>query len=274
MAEVTYLYDGSFDGLLCCIFESYVQKERPIAICLEGDQPLSLFDHRVIETDKGHAKRVYNGIVKRSPYTIELLWKGLLTDLPDKELRLFDLAVKLLDEGPAFLHNQADEALYPVARAIRHLESEAHLLKGFVRFSDFGGVLVGEIAPKNRVLPLLGPHFRARYIDDTFMLYDRSHKEALFSCRGTSVIQPLEDFQMAGPDAVEARCRTLWKRFYDTVAIKERENPRCRMTHMPKRYWGTMTEFQDASFFTPQSSAAAVSGPAAPAEISAPETPR
>ena len=35
------------------------------------------------------------------------------------------------------------------------------------------------------------------------------------------------------------------RRFYDTIAIRERENPRCRMTNMPKRFWGTMTEFQN-----------------------------
>ena len=29
--EVVYEYDGSFDGLLCCIYESYTQKELPAA---------------------------------------------------------------------------------------------------------------------------------------------------------------------------------------------------------------------------------------------------
>ena len=63
---------------------------------------------------------------------------------------------------------------------------------------------------------------------------------------------------MAPPNETEAAYRLLWKRFYDTVAIRERENPKLRMTHMPKRYWSTMTEFQDDPYFTPQSSAAAV----------------
>lgn len=36
---------------------------------------------------------------------------------------------------------------------------------------------------------------------------------------------------------------SLWKRFYETVAIRERENPRCQNTFLPKRYRGTMTEF-------------------------------
>ncbi len=79
---------------------------------------------------------------------------------------------------------------------------------------------------------------------------------------------------MAPPNEEEAACRLLWKRFYETVAIPERYNPRCRMTQMPKRYWSTMTEFQPLSYFTPQSSPAAVSAPAAPAGIPAPETPR
>ena len=78
---------------------------------------------------------------------------------------------------------------------------------------------------------------------------------------------------MAPPDETEARYRLLWKRFYDTIAIKERYNPKCRMTQMPKRYWGTMTEFQNADYFKAQSSSAAVPAPAAPAGISGPEIP-
>ena len=43
--------------------------------------------------------------------------------------------------------------------------------------------------------------------------------------------------------------RHLWKRFYDTIEIKERRNPKLRMSNMPKRYWETMTEFQDEDHF-------------------------
>ena len=167
----------------------------------------------------------------------------------------------------------SDETLYPVLRAVRHLNGEAHLLKGFVRFSDLGGVLGGEIEPKNRVLPLLRSHFCARYQGEKFFLYDRTHREALFYANGKAVIQPLEHFQMAPPDETEAHYRLLWKRFYDTIAIKERYNPKCRQTNMPKRYWNTMTEFQDDSYFKAQSSPAGVGAPGAPAGISAPGTP-
>ena len=180
--------------------------------------------------------------------------------------------VKLLREGPGFLRNFSDETLHPVVKAVRHLEGEAHLLKGFVRFSELGGVLGSEIEPKNRVLPILRSHFCARYQNERFFLYDRTHKEALFYAAGKAVIRPLEDFQMAPPDAAEANYRILWKRFYDTIAIKERYNPRCRMTNMPKRYWGTMTEFQPPSYFKAQTSAEDALLPSAQDGIPVPET--
>lgn len=270
MTEMIYTYDGSFEGFLCCIFDSYANKEVLTAICRDEDFAPSLFPSRWIPTDRDHANRVLRKVVKLSPYTAELLQKGFLTCLPEKELHLYRLVVKLLREGPGFLRNFSDETLYPVVTAVRHLNGEAHLLKGFVRFSDLGGVLGGEIEPKNRVLPILRSHFCARYQNERFFLYDRTHREALFYAAGKAVIRPLEDFRMAPPDETEANYRILWKRFYDTIAIKERYNPRCRTTNMPKRYWGTMTEFQDESYFTVPDSPAAGQAPAVPGGKSGP----
>lgn len=267
-----YIYDGSFDGFLCCVFDSYANKEVLTAIYRDEDFIPTLFASRMIDTDKKHANRVFRKVAQVSPYAGNLLHKGFLTCMPEKEIHLYRLVVKLLREGPGFLRNFSDETLFPVISAVRHLNGEAHLLKGFVRFSELGGVLGSEIEPKNRVLPVLRSHFCARYMNDTFFIYDRTHKEALFYAAGKAVIRPLEDFQMAPPDEAEANYRILWKRFYDTIAIKERYNPKCRMRNMPKRYWGTMTEFQDEAYFKPQSSPAALPGPGAPDEIPAPAT--
>ena len=273
MTEMVYYYDGSFEGLLCCIFDSYAYKEVPTAIYCDEDSIPTLFPTRSIQTDRGHANRVLRKVVKCSSYAAELLHKGFLTCLPEKELHLYRMVEKLLREGPGFLRNFSDETLHPIVTAVRHLNGEAHLLKGFVRFSEMGGVLGSEIEPKNRVLPLLRSHFCARYREEKFFIYDRVHKEALFYAAGKAVIHPLEDFQMAPPDETEANYRLLWKRFYDTIAIRERENPRCRMTQMPKRYWNTMTEFQGEEYFKPQNSGAVSPIPAVPDGIPAPATP-
>jgi len=254
MTEMIYYYDGSFEGFLCCIFDSYANKEVLTAIYRDEDFIPTLFASRTIQTDPAHSNRVLKKVMKCSPYASNLLHKGFLTCMPEKEIQLYHLVVKLLREGPGFLRNFSDETLHPIVKAVQHLNGEAHLLKGFVRFSELGGVLGSEIEPKNRVLPLLRSHFCARYQGEKFFIYDRTHKEALFYAAGKAIIIPLENFQMAPPDESEAHYRLLWKRFYDTIAIKERYNPKCRMTNMPKRYWNTMTEFQDDAYFKAQTS--------------------
>ena len=271
--EIIYYYDGSFTGFLCCVFDSYVYQEVPTAIVGDEDFLPTLFFSRTIPSHPGHAKRVLDKLRSLSPYAFTLVRRGFLTCDPEKEIHLYRLIRKLLRQGTAFLWDRSDETLYPVIRAVRHLEREAHLLRGFVRFSQFGGVLGGEIEPKNRVLPLLQSHFCGRFQNELFFLYDKTHREALFYGRGKSVIRPLEDFQMAPPDAQEAHYRLLWKRFYDTIAIRERDNPKCRRTQMPQRYWKTMTEFQAPSYFIPQNSPGAVLAPAAPDGKSAPGIP-
>ena len=55
---------------------------------------------------------------------------------------------------------------------------------------------------------------------------------------------PAENFQAGAPDERERQYRRLWRAFFETVAIRERTNPRCQNTHLPKRYRAMMTEFQ------------------------------
>lgn len=279
--EVVYEYDGSFEGLLCCIYESYTKKELPTAFYRYGELEPCFYDVRTVSTDTAHARRVYDGFRRFSPRVGPFLYRAFLTCLADKELAIYRFAAKLYREGAPLLLHLHDEAYVPLHRAVRQLNGELEQYRGFVRFSDLGGILAGEIEPKNRVLPLLRGHFCARCQGETFFLYDRTNHEALFYSGGRSAIVPLEDFQMAPPDETECAYRRLWRCFYDTVAIRERENFKLRMTHMPKRYWAMMTEFrseqnttlpfpsQHAAFSTP---AVPISTPA-PAIPAAPATP-
>lgn len=131
--DVVFQYDGSFDGFLCCVFESYVHKEFPIAF-YSDEECFSLYSVRSILTVPEHARRVYRGIFKRSKRAAELLHRAFLTCMEDKELHLYTFVRKLMDEGPDFLRNQSDAAYYPVAKALRHMSGELEKLRGFIRF--------------------------------------------------------------------------------------------------------------------------------------------
>lgn len=246
--EYCYQYDGTFAGFLTCVYESYANRELPAVFSSPDETRVSLYPEKTVETNKEHALRVYRGIAQRiSPAAQRLASLGFLTCLPERERVIYRFLRLGFQVGPGVTHWLTDDRVAPLDRAVRQLTGEAHQYKGFVRFSDFDGLLAGEIEPKNRVLPLLRPHFCDRFSNETFFLYDRTHKEGLFYQPGRWVIAPLDDFQMARPDQWEQDYRRMWKIFYDTIAIRERNNPKCRMTHMPKRYWNHLTEFQTES---------------------------
>ena len=94
------------------------------------------------------------------------------------------------------------------------------------------------------MLPLVGPHFSNRFPDETFLIYDEAHHMAYVQQENRAEIFPLESLELPAPDAEELFWRRLWKRFFQTIAVEGRINPRCQMTHMPKRYWKNMVEQQ------------------------------
>lgn len=243
--QVSYHYDGRFSGFLTCVFESYVHRESPACFSTPDDPRVSLWPERAVVSHEAHAKRVYQSLEKKiSRQGRDLVSRAFLTCLPERELHLWNFIRLGYDRGPGVLRDLTDDRVAVLNRAVGHLGGEIQLLKGFLRFSQQDGLLLSEIEPKNRVLPLLRPHFCTRFSGERFVIYDRTHREALFYEPGRWAILPLESFHLAAPGQQELDYRRLWRRFYDTIAIEGRYNPKLRMTHMPKRYWTTMTEFQ------------------------------
>ena len=145
--------------------------------------------------------------------------------------------------GTRFLSFAGNEEVWRLTEAVKRLLHEAHLLKGFIRFSDQKGVLVTTIGPKNFVLPFLSHHFAARFPEEHILMYDENHHAALVYRPYESAVIPMDDFRAAPPDEEERKFRALWRSFYDTIEIRPRHNEKCRMTLLPKRYWKYMTEF-------------------------------
>lgn len=137
-----------------------------------------------------------------------------------------------------------DDAVAPLLAAVTHLGREAHLFLGFVRFTQNAGVLASVIEPKNRVLPMIAQHFIDRYPNEAFVIFDRTHREALVARNGRGRIAPLEKLELPEPDNLERAVRALWRRFHATVGIEPRKNDLCQRTHLPLRYRRVMTEFE------------------------------
>ena len=173
------LYDGSFAGFLTCVGESFRQKVYPFYFLSPGVEQISLYPILETPTDQALAKSVYRSLEETVSSTFRrLITYSFLTCLPQRERTMFDLIYLAFHQ--ALPQDLTDDRVLLLTRAIQHLTHEAHQLKGFVRFADYGGVLVGQVAPKNRVLPLLRPHFCQRLPEEAFLLHDKTHRAGLF----------------------------------------------------------------------------------------------
>lgn len=245
-STVNYVYDGSFEGFLSLVFESWRKKELPAMVFPAGEEQLTLFPSYFIETDDEKALRVEKGIVKAAGTAAFCnVEQCFLSCAAQKELLLLDYIRLCIERGTKVLSMLADDTVHVVEKAAFACAREGHLFKGFARFSVHGDVMTAVIEPKNSVLPLVADHFCERYHEESFIIYDKTHGSALVFSKGIRAIVPAEGFEPPRADTSEIEARRLWKLFYDTIAIEQRDNPRCRMSMMPKRFWSRLTEMED-----------------------------
>ncbi|MBP1764077.1 MAG: putative metabolism protein [Firmicutes bacterium] len=242
--DLIYCYDGSFEGLLCCVFESYDQQEIPLDIFSPASLQTTLLPVKEIQTEPQKASRVLASIPNKIGFAaLDFIQRAFLTCHPQKELYILLFLRKGYRHGPTVMDMLTDEVVNTLVTAVKHLDKESHLLKGFIRFSVVNNALVAQIEPKNYVLPFLIQHFRERYPEERFLIHDTTHGMGLVYQPYKAMIIPIEELQLPEVDEEEQSFRELWQLFYNTIEIKGRHNPRCRMSQMPKRYWKNMTEF-------------------------------
>ncbi len=242
-SDIVYSYDGSFKGLMTCVYESFYSREVPnnIVNCNQGQG--TFFEVKEIVTDSKKAKRVMKAISEKiSGEAMTFVYHAYLTCLYDREAHILNFLYLGFKCGRKVMRMLSDETVFTLNKAVNHLLNETALLRGFVRFSDFGGGLVATIEPKNNVLPILKYHFLSRYPQGFFLIHDKTNSLLLIADSGKSRIISVDGFTPPSAESDELRYRALWKRFYDTIAVEGRENPKCRMSHMPKRYWAQLTE--------------------------------
>ncbi len=245
-ADVVLRYDGSFEGLLCCIFYCFEHKLTPMAITPINCEQVMLFPSKEITLDETKANRVLTGITKKiSRDALYLVESSFLCDLKDKELHILNFLRFGFQVGKGAADYLSEPCVDVLQKAVLHLNRESHLFLGFVRFREIGGTLVSQINPKNYVLPVIAQHFIDRYPSESLLIVDRTHNQAFAYSGGRSELFFFDELTLSPSDAQEKQFEDLWKSFYNTIGIKERYNPKCRLTHMPKRYWSNLTEFQE-----------------------------
>ena len=254
---VIFIYDGTFEGLLSCVFSSYQEKINPDIILKDTEQKPLFYDHEHhITTDDERSKRVWNSLEKKlSSFAIRMLLGVFLSEVPGIEMRMFRYMCKNINSLISVEMNFGDEDVITLSKLAKKVGSEARKIIQFVRFQQTkDGVYFAPVSPVYNVLSITTGHFRRRYADQEWIIYDTKRNygfyynlseiaEVTFS---KDVMQSFSEGSLSTDKASEDELffRELWKTHFQHLTIKERFNPKLQRQMMPLKYWKYLIEMQ------------------------------
>ena len=143
-----YIYDGTFEGLLNCIYHHYYT-DHANSICTEDCyQANMLCDFMRVETDEQKAQKVYDAIAgKISDYDLRSVYKAFLSSVPDKEMVILRYVVLGFSKGRSVSSLHGNSIVNDFQSILKKVGAETERMLQFVRFSVMeGGVLYAEVA--------------------------------------------------------------------------------------------------------------------------------
>lgn len=253
MSEVVLKYDGSFEGFLTCIFISYEEKLKVAEIVPAGlDQKQLFSETREVNTDVLKASRVLKGIQKKVSRNgfIRIKW-AFLSEAPGIEMKLYDMLQYIFSKKEKVDKDYTHPSILYITNVAKQVGREKHRMEAFVRFRlTKDDIYFAVIEPDFNVLPIITKHFRSRYADQKWLIYDLRRKFGVhYDLQKTEYvsIELPEDIGISGANSEyfeqgEIYFQKLWKEYFDSTNIKSRVNMRLHVKHVPKRYWKYLSE--------------------------------
>ena len=242
-----YLYDGSFCNLLNTIELLIKDKIKPVKIGNEREYVNDLFSNvkkKTLSRDKSFAYK----LIKISKRFYQVVYDVYLSEYENKELIIYYFILNGLKYGDKIMYLRKLKCVNEALNISNYVHREAHKLKGFIRFRKLKtNFFLAYISPTNNVLEYVSNHFKKRLANESWLIYDVKRDLLSIYTNNKYIIVKVEDleknvFNFADD---EKDFSELWQTFYETIAIKERENKRCQMNFMPKKYWPYMIEMRD-----------------------------
>ncbi len=252
---LVYCYDGTFEGLLTSVFEAYERKEQPESI-LPPHALADLFAHtHEVITCANKSERVWNGVKKIGGIlTCEHLYYTFLSQEEGFEIHFLRYCQYLFTCNRPVMKDLANADVLKVFQLSRKVGREAHRILMFLRFEQAAdGTYFAPYAPKYDVIPLVTGHFRERFADQTWIIYDSLRNYGVMYDSKSDTIEkftinaPPFDAETGKlqPDAEhpeEENWQILWRTYFKSMAITERKNLKLQRNFMPKRFWKYLTE--------------------------------
>jgi probable DNA metabolism protein len=168
------IYDGSFNGFLTTIFKAFDEKWDVMDIQKDNGKQRELFsDTETIDTKIDLAKRVWNGIERKSHETIKTIYFSYQSEAKGIEFLLFKYIKQLFSPASETTLILEEESLSKIRQLAKLVGREKGHMEAFVdMYQSKDAVYFAVIAPDYDVLPLISKHFRAKFRDEHWLIYD------------------------------------------------------------------------------------------------------
>lgn len=253
--SVKLIYDGTFEGFLTAVFEVFEQKLKMVIIEPYHLATETLFggNHNVI-TDHAKAMRVWNGIYEKGKIKIQsTIYKAFLSEQTGIENMLLDYIKKVFTKDDSVFGNFTDPSVLKISKIVKSVDREKHRMDAFVRFKlTKDDIYFATVEPDFNVLPLNAKHFKKRYADQKWIIYDLKRNYGLYYDLNSVTRINLElepsTFKKEATTLFftpeELAYETLWRNYFKSTNIESRKNMTLHLKHIPKRYWKYLSEKQ------------------------------
>lgn len=241
--------------MLTAVFEIYEYKIIEPIIYKNGASNGSLFGYtHQVQTNVEKSARVYKKLAEKlSKNAVGQLYKTFLSELKDIENVLFRYIQYVMQAGNGLENDYSHQDVLMVLQTSKKVAREKHRMEAFVRFQLTKDQLYYSIIqPDYNVLPLICRHFKSRYADQRWLIYDALRKYGLYydgerveeveinfasDLNSTLNVKALYDEQ-------EDLYQKLWQQYFSSVNIAARKNMKLHIQHIPRRYWRYLVEKQ------------------------------
>ena len=255
-----YQFDGTMAGLLSCVFRAFQFCEFDTCITTASHHQSNLFDEMiVVQSNDIHAQRVWQGLKKRlTPQGIKKFYYCFLSEQLEAFQRLFNYALIVFQSKYSVESNYLDQNVLAVSQWAKQVGREKHRMEAFVRFKKCkDSLFLSLIHPDFNVLPLIERHFKARYQDQKWLIYDEKRKFGIYYDLKEVYTVDMSDQQIdlnlttghsqlfsIELDDEEVLYDQLWKDYFKSVNITARANLKLHIQYVPRRYWRYLNEKQ------------------------------
>ncbi|MCQ2506591.1 MAG: TIGR03915 family putative DNA repair protein [Lachnospiraceae bacterium] len=244
--------DDNLTAMMTCIYDAWASKKGHdnVRLLIEPICNPELFVEYVhVEPDPAKEESVIRSIRNKiSELAYEWVYYAATSSEEDK----LDIIYRFLILGFKLGKDITKALSYPQVLKMAEIQkksaNEAYSFIEFIRFNSINNeVYLAHIEPKSNVIHRVASHFSDRMPMEHWMIVDDKRKLAAIHPKNTDFfikyLTEDEFLELSKFKESSDYFVVLWKEYFATIAIKERENRQCQLNHLPLWKRKNLTEF-------------------------------